>query len=283
MSAGEERYYQAGLAHAYLIEGPADLADQAAKSLAKKILCEKGGADPENFDKGNCADFLTISQEKISIEQVRDLISQLYRKPLESSYRVFLLSHADEMREDGQNALLKSLEEPPDYLVWILCSINRMKLLPTIRSRCRIIKADKLLDEPFATDKAGFVDLDGESWRLIFSMMDGAFSGRKMEIFLSSDPYEAWSEKKRELIDAMTIISADMLQYKASGLLPDRPLPILDYSKRLAALSEKTSLSKIEKLLRQLEDLKGLLKVNINFRMALDTLFIHWGEDGSLI
>lgn len=274
-------------AQAYLLEGPGPGLDQGADLLAKRILCEKGGADPERFLQGNCADFLGISDEKISMDIVRDLIGQIYRKPLEGKFKVFLLYHADDMREDAQNALLKSLEEPPDYLVWILCASNRMKLLPTIRSRCRIIRVDVMGLGPAIKEGANKIDdiregmvpeFDNENWNRIFSMLEMAFSGKQLKIFLSQDPYTAWTERKNDLLDAIGLILFDMLQYKASGKEPGSFFSFKDYKDKLIRLAEISPLTKIEKAIRQVDDLKGLLNVNINFRMALDNLFMHWGE-----
>ncbi len=83
----------------------------------------------------------------LSVDAVREMQKDIYQKPVHSARKVFVLNNAGDMNASAQNALLKVLEEPPPYAVFILITERRDKLLPTVMSRCRLIQFDKLSDE----------------------------------------------------------------------------------------------------------------------------------------
>lgn len=134
------------ISHFYLISGPAGAGKRTlAKLLAGAILCT-GREKP----CGTCAhcrkilgnghpDYITIDdpQKKIvPVELIRQARSDIYIRPNEAEHKVYLFPRAQDMAVPGQNALLKVLEEPPSYCVFILLTDNPEKLLPTVRSRC---------------------------------------------------------------------------------------------------------------------------------------------------
>ncbi|MDO5715380.1 MAG: DNA polymerase III subunit [Tissierellia bacterium] len=133
------------LSHAYLFYGPRGIGKcQMAKSFAKTMIC---GEDPR--DKSFCQlahdfdhpDLIFIkSQGSIKKAQVEELIDRVGQKPFESQYKVVIIDNFHNMTTEGQNALLKTLEEPPSYLNLFLISHNLKGILPTIKSRCRLMK-----------------------------------------------------------------------------------------------------------------------------------------------
>lgn len=131
--------------HAYLFVGPKGIGKYAqAKNFARAILC--GG---NKNDKSFCnllydyfhPDLIEVSsKESIKKEQIEELIEKAGTKPFESNKKIILIDGFDNVTIEGQNALLKTLEEPEDYLIIILVSSNIKNILPTIRSRARILK-----------------------------------------------------------------------------------------------------------------------------------------------
>lgn len=141
------RSLQSGhISHFYLISGPQGSGRHTlARLLAAAILCTGHtkpclGCNPcRKVMDGNHPDFITVDdpeKKTVSVDLIRQARSDIYIQPNESDYKVYLFPRAQDMGLPGQNALLKVLEEPPKYGVFILLTDNPEKLLPTVRSRC---------------------------------------------------------------------------------------------------------------------------------------------------
>lgn len=138
--------------HAYVLSGPDGIGKtMMAREFAKALLCmaptHDGACDActacRHFSHGVHPDFINIQLEgkdkNIKVEKVRQAVSgDLHIRPQFGSRKVYLLA-ADALNEQGQNALLKSLEEPPDYCCFIMTAIGPERLLPTIISRVSLI------------------------------------------------------------------------------------------------------------------------------------------------
>lgn len=134
--------------HAYIICGPdAGILSEKALSLSKAIVCSGSGTRPcgacENCRKaaeGIHPDIITLQKPEgkrmITVDQIRDIRSDVYTLPNEASQKVYIVKDADTMNPSAQNAFLKILEEPPAYAHFILTAENQGELLPTVRSRC---------------------------------------------------------------------------------------------------------------------------------------------------
>ena len=134
------------ISHFYLISGPSGSGKRTlAKLLAAAILCK--GADRPCGTCPACRkvlgnghpDFITIDdpeKKTVPVDLIREARSDIYIRPNEADHKIYLFPRAHDMGIPGQNALLKVLEEPPAYGVFILLTDNPQKLLPTVRSRC---------------------------------------------------------------------------------------------------------------------------------------------------
>ena len=132
------------ISHFYLISGPAGSGKRTlARLLAAAILC-KGADKPcgaclpcRKVMKGEHPDFITVEDpehKNVAVRIVRQIRDDVFIRPNESDHKIYLFSQ--DLGLEGQNALLKILEEPPAYGVFILLTDNPEKLLPTVRSRC---------------------------------------------------------------------------------------------------------------------------------------------------
>ena len=132
------------ISHFYLISGPAGSGKHTlARRLASAIFC-KGDPKPcgtclpcRKMKSGNHPDFITVEDpehKNVAVKIIRQFREDVFIRPNESDYKIYLLPQ--ELGIEGQNALLKILEEPPAYGVFILLTDNPEKLLPTVRSRC---------------------------------------------------------------------------------------------------------------------------------------------------
>jgi len=137
------------VSHAYLFTGPPGVGKATlARALAAALLCEDEGDAPcgacracRLVASGNHPDLHVVESERLGarlkIEQVRDLQHHLALTPIEGRWRVAVLRRFEEATTSAANALLKTLEEPPSYVVLAVLASDADSLLPTIVSRCQ--------------------------------------------------------------------------------------------------------------------------------------------------
>ena len=183
------------ISHFYLISGPRGSGKHTLASLlAEAILCE-GSHRP----CGNCAhcrkmrsgshpDFITVEDpehKNVAVKIVRQIRDDMFVRPNEASYKIYLFPQ--ELGIEGQNALLKILEEPPAYGVFLLLTDNPDKLLPTVRSRCTELKLQALEEKTIRNQlrldfpKASEEDIAAAIFR------SGRFLGQARELLENGD------------------------------------------------------------------------------------------------
>ncbi len=136
------------ISHFYLISGPEGAGKHTlARLLAAAILCQGQGRpclgcnSCRKVMEGSHPDFITVEDpehKNVAVKIVRQIREDVFIRPNESDYKIYLFPQ--ELGLEGQNALLKILEEPPKYGVFLLLTDNPDKLLPTVRSRCTELK-----------------------------------------------------------------------------------------------------------------------------------------------
>lgn len=136
------------ISHAYLLNGEKGMGKKMlANAFALTVLCERGGVEPcmtchacKQTISGNNPDIKWIQHEKENVISVSEIRSQVVNdigvRPYEYRKKIYVIDEAEKMNEAAQNALLKSMEEPPDYAVLLLLVSNKDMLLDTILSRC---------------------------------------------------------------------------------------------------------------------------------------------------
>lgn len=214
------------LSHAYVFSGPQGVGKKLmAKRLAKFLLCkgEKSGLAAcgecrpcRKVDSGCHPDLQVVSPETkvFKVEQIREIIRDICYLPTEGSHRVFILDEADRMNEEASNALLKTLEEPPEKSVLALITSNLYGLLPTIRSRCTEVKflpVPPVEIESFLSSAKG---LDAGHARAAARVSFGSVGAA-----LSLDPEKVYAmqAKALDLASAMTVYG----DARAMGLVQD--------------------------------------------------------------
>ena len=219
------------ISHFYLISGPAGSGKRTlARLLSAAILCQ--GKNRPCFSCGPCRkvmegnhpDLITVEDpehKNVAVKIVRQMRDDMFIRPNESDHKIYLLPQ--ELGLEGQNALLKILEEPPHYGVFILLTDNPEKLLPTVRSRCTELKMQSLPENILRPKlRAGFPeaseeDLDAAIFR------SGGFLGQARELLESGSQLPQQTEnflRAFENKDALLLVQtlAPMEKWKRDQL-----------------------------------------------------------------
>lgn len=184
------------LSHSYLISGPTGSGKHTlARLLSAAMECENEGAPCmectacRKVMSGNHPDVITVddaSKKQVSVELIRAARADVFIRPNEGVRKIFLIPRAHDMNPSAQNALLKILEEPPPYGVFLLLADTPEKLLPTIRSRCSELKLSPLSDAALREAIAFRLPEAPAQARDAAIRRSGGFLGRALELLESA-------------------------------------------------------------------------------------------------
>ena len=304
------------VSHAYILNGERGAGKKMLATLfAETLLCEKGGPDPCNechsciqIDSGNHPDVIKVQHEKPSVISVDDIRKQVNDtvliRPYQGQYKVYIINDADLMNQQAQNALLKTLEEPPKYVVFLLLTENADLLLPTITSRCVMLKLrnirEKLirkylmekLEVPdykadmctaFAQGNLGraimlansdhFNEIRDEAVQLLKYINDMEVS----EIVQAIKRITMYKLEINDYLDIIMIWYRDILIYKATKDVDT--VVFKDQMKYIKERAKESSYEGIELIIESLDKAKQRLKANVNFDLVMELLFLTIKEN----
>lgn len=304
------------VSHAYIFSGEDGTGkNMLAKLFAKALQCEAGYGDScgmchscKQVDSGNQPDIRWVTHVKpasIGVDEIREQVNNdIAIKPYSSKYKIYIIDEAEKMTPQAQNALLKTIEEPPAYGLIMLLTNNVSMLLPTIRSRCvtlnmKAIASDKIEAYLIKTyevpdykarictsyaqgnlGKAIKMATSSDFNELHESILALVKSVDNMEIYAIMDAIKKLSEYKAEIydiIDMMMVWYRDILMFK---LTHDPNLLI--YPEEYSALSKRAVISTFEGLdtiIKAMEKAKVRLKANVNFDTALEMMLLTIKEN----
>lgn len=304
------------VSHAYILNGERGSGKKMLAALfATTLQCEKGGPDPCNVchsciqaESGNHPDIIRVQHEKpntISVEDIRTQVNNdILIKPYQGPYKIYIISEADLMTPQAQNALLKTIEEPPEYAVIFLLTENAEALLPTITSRCVMLKLRNIRDAlikkylmetmqvpdykadmctAFAQGNMGraimlatsehFNEIREEAVQLLKYIDDMELS----EIVKAIKRISAYKLEINDYLDIIMIWYRDVLVYKATKDM-DRVV-FRDQMQYIKERARKSSYEGIEMILKSLEKAKARLKANVNFDLVMELLLLTIKEN----
>ena len=301
------------IGHAYIFDGPAGIGKKTtATAFSKGILCKEFGQDVcgvcsscLKIESNNHPDLVWIEPDGKSIKnhQIEELQQDLVRKPYESEKKVYLIKDADLMTESAQNRLLKTLEEPPRYVVIILISTNFNRFLATIRSRSQIIKFNRLQykivqdfmhkrygmndDETkvFATFSNGIIGKaiefkESEDFQKkrkeTIALIEGLISKDALKLFDGMVFFEKYKEDVYEILDLMIFWFRDILLL--GEMNSEQFLINIDQKDILQKHLYHISHQKMVHIIETIEKTKKDIKANVNFQLATEIMILRIQE-----
>lgn len=303
------------VSHAYIISGEADSGKKMlARAFATTLQCEKGGSEPcgacqscIQAKSGNHPDIITVTHEKpniISVDEIREqVIDSICIKPYKSRYKIYIIPDAQLMNAQAQNALLKTVEEPPEYGILMLLTSNIDKLLPTVQSRCVVLNTkpvrerdmlNYLKNEMGLTEEKAYFCLDfaqgnlgkaiklagnDEYARIVASVVSVLKNIQELDVddlTKAVSDIEQFKLSINDYMDLMMMWYRDALMLKVTGNV-DRVLFKNEYvslKKQAGRLSYKAIGDKIDAI----ERAKKRLDVNANFDVTMELLLLTLKE-----
>lgn len=304
------------VSHAYILNGERGSGKKMLANLfAMTLLCETGDNEPcgkchscKQAESGNHPDIIRVTHEKpnsISVDDIRTQVNNTVDiKPYQGPYKVYIIPQADMMTPQAQNAILKTIEEPPSYVVFLLLTENAETLLPTINSRCVMLKLRNIKDtliKKYLMENLEIPDYkadmctafaQGNMGRAIMLANSGHFNEireeavqllkhiSEMELNEIVAAVKNISVYKLEITDYLDIIMIwyrDVLLYKATKEIDK--VVFKDQLQSIKEQARKSSYEGIELILESLEKAKARLKANVNFDLVMELLFLTIKEN----
>lgn len=283
----KETITKGNILHSYMFFGTEGIGKKLfALEFAKMILCENQKNSPcekckscIEFDSNNNPDFFFIEPDgnSIKIDQIRNMQKGILEKPIISSKKVYIINNAETMTKEAQNCLLKTLEEPQEYVVIILIVSDENSMLPTIKSRCTKIFFEKISDENLKTyikEKIGDVHFEESMIKLSEGSIGKCIEiSKKQEILKKIEDFI----NNIENMDEVQIINASSYFNENKE---DINL-ILDYIYILIFNKTKELSNKIKYIfaMEKVQNAKEKLSKSNNFDMTIDNMLIEiWRE-----
>lgn len=221
---------------AYLFTGPApDLFRHQALLFAKRLNCEKNTVCDEcisckKIGRSSHPDLFLIKSEgnSIKIDTVRDLQKYLRYKPFEAKYKIAIIDGAEGLQMTSGNAMLKILEEPPPQTIFLLLTPYEEKILPTIISRCQIVRmsnchakdgAQGISDGDSSHSMLGMTGRDSSPFRLGMTQLPK----RPDDIFELAKEISKEEQGLENFLQTLLIWYQALIIYKIGGA-PNHPI-----------------------------------------------------------
>ena len=308
------------LSHAYILHGERGMGKlNIAKEAAKAIQCESNA--PEKTDKtgeacGQCKSchqaesdnqpdikYVTPAKKTLGVDDIREQINDdALIKPYGSPYKIYIIPKSDTMTVQAQNALLKTIEEPPSYAIFILLAANTDAFLPTILSRCVMLNAKTVSEGEIVNElksKFGVGDYDakvaasfaggniGKAEKLISS---DSFKDSKdsvtdlirnvanggMDVIAKTvkdlNDYKDDKEALKDYLDMIRVWFGDVLKFKTTK--DDSELVFQESLVEIKQLADHVSFKNINGILDEIEKAEERTKSNVGFDSNMEVMLL---------
>ncbi len=296
------------ISHAYIFEGTDGIGKrETALAFSSILMCEADNAPCgvcktcQLFKEGSHPDFqeIYLAEEKsISVEEIRNILKGIIIRPLYSKYKIFVINNADKMTVQAQNSLLKSLEEPPGYVVFILTAQSGAAMTSTIRSRCQRIFFDKLSIEELRGILKVKYGYSKPEWDFIVSYADGVIGtaidlvnmpeyleirdvvleqvtqlleAQDTDLFILYELFEKYDDKIDFILRVILMFFRDIVVYNQTG---NFNILINSDKKDMIIKNVSINLSSLMKSIRAIWSAKRSLEVNANFQLTIEVMLM---------
>lgn len=300
--------------HSYIFEGPSGCGrKKTALALVQALFCETGSDEAcgicpscRKITSGNHADIHTVEplpdKRDISIDQLREMQRELSLRPYEAPRKVCILEPAERMSVNAANSLLKTLEEPPGNAIIILLTENSDMLLPTIRSRCQLVRFTPLSPEHVRVllEKNG---MEGATASLLAQMADGSMqraleldneslterqgvllkhlNGMSLEhigtVFNAAEELGGNREEALETLDMLLSLIRDLIHLTAGC----RDIINTAIRPALESMASGLNLGRALQLADNIIETRRAVQRNANVKLALDHLFVKMASNAA--
>lgn len=306
------------VSHAYLITGEVQAGKEfIANIFAQALMCEHRLEDMNPCGEchscvqaitKNHPDIITVTHRKpntVSVDDIREqIVADIGIKPYGSKYKIYIMNEAEKMTEQAQNALLKTLEEPPEYAVILLLTTSKTAMLPTIISRCVQLDMRPVEDKTvrkylmqnlkvpdyqadicvaFARGNIGkarslasseeFENIKEEAIRVLKYIKDMDVS----DMVKTIKKLQEYKMNTDDFLDIMMIWYRDVLLYKAT--MDADSIVFKDEGAQIRKNASESAYEGIEEILEAIEKTKSRLKANVNFDLAMELLLLTIKEN----
>lgn len=304
------------VSHAYILTGESGMGKKSlANAFALSLLCERGVKEPcmechacKQVLSGNHPDLIHVFHEKsgsIGVEDIRTQINDTVMvRPYSSYYKIYVVDEAEKMTVQAQNALLKTIEEPPSYAVILLLTANQEALLPTILSRCVNLKLKPLQDHVVKTylmqtlhiseteaeiytafargnlGKAIALSSSDSFQKLHNQMLFLLGNVKKMDMIQLLEIIRTMKEESLDLyecLDFMQLWYRDILLYKVTKDI--NHLIFRNEYRTINEISQNSAYEGLEKILEAIEKARTRLNANVNMELAMELLLLVMKEN----
>lgn len=304
------------VSHAYILNGERGSGKKLlAKMFAMTLQCERGKDEPcmechscRQALGGNHPDIIRVTHDKpnsIGVEDIREQVNgDIAVKPYAGPYKIYIIDEADKMTVQAQNALLKTIEEPPAYAVIFLLTENADVLLPTILSRCVMLKLKNIKDDLIKKYLMEVMEVpdyqadictafaQGNMGRAIMLASSRYFNGireetihlmkyiKEMDVYELIDAVKEIGKYKLQIndyFDLMMVWFRDVLMYKATK--DPGEVVFNDQINYIEKQVNSCSYEGIEEILEALEKAKARLRANVNFELTMELLLLTIKEN----
>ncbi len=304
------------VSHAYIIEGERYAGKEfIARTFAAALQCEKGGIEPcgechacKQAESMNHPDIIRVTHEKpnsIGVDDIRlQLTNDIVIKPYSGPKKVYIINEGEKMTVAAQNALLKTLEEPPAYAVIFILTTNVDALLETSISRCVVLSMKPVEDEKVKTYLMETMNLPDYKAEICAAFSRGNIGKARMlassedfdnikaeavslmknikdmeinEIVMAIKKIGDYSMDISDYLDMLSVWYRDVLLYKATNDLNHLIFKEeIQYIRKVARLSTYEG---IENIIEMLDKTKQRLAANVSFDLTMELLLLAMKEN----
>lgn len=304
------------VSHAYILAGEEGMGKKSlADAFALTLMCEEGRMEPcmechacKQVLGGSHPDLIHVTHAKpgsIGVDDIREQINDtIVVRPYSSSYKIYIVDEAEKMTPQAQNALLKTIEEPPSYGVILLLTTSLEAFLPTILSRCVQLKLKPLRDSVVHNYLTGTMEVS-ESEADIYAAFARGNLGKAVRIASSEDFRNMYQEvlhllkhigdmdiselldyiRKlkedsvdiQECLDFMMMWYRDVLLYKVTTDI--NLLIFKDEYAKFKEISDRSSYDGLKRILEAIDKAKVRLNANVNMELAMELMLLVMKEN----